>query len=136
MFMRVHNFFLRSERCSVLYRTPRCKDDLRHNLDAWFLGLPREQRGTGYRTGVSRRASPVLLAFHNGNNWFGGGAFVSVFLSGDWPKKIEWRGGRSVRIPKQVNDVAIVDAYSVFNKEFLAYLSKIGVGRKIGVVWP
>ena len=135
MFMRVHNFFLRSERCSVLYGTPKCRDDLRHNLDAWFLGLPREQRGTGYRTEVSRRASPVLLAFHTDDNLFGKGAFVSVFLSGDWPKKVEWRGGRSGQRLKRVDGMAIVNAYSVFNKEFLEYLSKIGVGKEMEYVW-
>ncbi|MEM1622687.1 MAG: hypothetical protein QW543_00920 [Sulfolobales archaeon] len=136
-FVEIHNFFLRSERCSKLYKTKSCHDDLRRGLAAWFLGLPRAQRGTGYQDKVSRRASPVFLTFHTNKNQFGGGVFMSVFLSGDWPRNINWCQHEGY-CPKsvQVNDKTIARAYSIFYEEFLAYLSKIGVGKEMEDVWP
>ena len=98
----LHNFFLRSARAKKLYGNPKKKDTLRWQLAAWVLGLPREQRQkrpqqgkqeTGYRiqvTGVDRRASPLLLAVHEGANE--GVAYLSVFVSADWPMQLIWRG--------------------------------------------
>jgi len=118
-FEEVHNFFLRSERCRVLYGNPKCIDDLRNELAAWVLGLPREQRvkpskkdkrflsdydsrdlpreqlRTGYlieSPNVSRRASPIIISYHSKNNVFGPGVFISTFLSGDWPNALRWHG--------------------------------------------
>ncbi|TDA40758.1 MAG: type III-B CRISPR module RAMP protein Cmr1 [Thermoproteota archaeon] len=52
---------------------------------AWFLGLPREQRGEGYISDIIRRASPIHLAVHKEE------ALFTFFLSGDWPTEIKWR---------------------------------------------
>lgn len=136
-FVDVHNFFVRTERCRVLYGNPKCYDDLRQRYLAWFLGLPRSQRGTGYITAVDRRASPVTLALHTSRNKFGGGAFVAVFLSGDWPQQVEWSGGYPrQKIAIQIGTKAIVDACSGFSAEFSSYLSKLGIGQKEVTVWP
>ena len=61
----VHDFFLRSERCKRLTGSYKGTDKLRRDLEAWVLGLPRSQRGTGYvAESVDRRASPILVAAH------------------------------------------------------------------------
>lgn len=136
MFARVHSFFLRSQRCVELVNIPSCVDDLRNTLSAWFLGLPRTQRGTGYFAEVSRRASPMILTFHAEKNLFGGGVFVSVFLSGDWPKVIKWCEGSPRFKSIDVNDDAISKAYDALSREFEAYLNKLGIGRNMRRVWP
>ncbi|WP_054853616.1 hypothetical protein [Vulcanisaeta distributa] len=85
----LHNFFLRPERARVLKGgNPLINDDLRNRLEAWVLGLPREQRGgTGYimRGNVTRRASPMLLAVHSKQS------YLAVFISADWPRELTWR---------------------------------------------
>jgi len=116
-FEKIHNFFLRSERCRALHKDPKCVDDLRSKFAAWVLGLPREQRhrklegftGTGthvlglpreqLKTGyliespnVSRRASPIIISYHSEKNIFGPGTFIGTFLSGDWPNALRWHG--------------------------------------------
>jgi len=118
-FEKIHNFFLRSERCRVLYGNPKCVDNLRDKRAAWVLGLPREQRvkpskkvkrflsdhdseglpkeqlKTGYlieSPNVSRRASPIIISYHSEKNVFGPGTFISIFLSGDWPNALKWQG--------------------------------------------
>lgn len=141
LFIRVHNFFVRSERCRVLYGTPSCNDQLRNKLNAWFLGLPRSQksprsqRATGYviPRDISRRPSPVHLTLHTDGNVLGRGAFVSTLLSGDWPKVITWFEGRSVDIV--IDDQRIIDAYKDFKDEFEAYMAKINAGPGVAV-WP
>jgi len=135
-FTRIHNFFVRSERCRVLYGSLICNDPLRLNLLAWFLGLPREQRGTGYKikaSGVHRRASPIHLAFHTGTNMFGGGAYLAVFLSADWPKELEWTDGPGVTRSLTISYSDIVSAYHTFSMEFDNYLRGIGVSKVVQV---
>ena len=86
----LHNFFVRTRRQQTIGR-----DDLRHNLVGWILGLPREQRGTGYRIGdrnINRRASPFILSIHGDRV-----GYLSIFASNDWPKYIRWIGGRQKR---------------------------------------
>lgn len=88
----------------------------------WFLGLPRQ-----HVYHEARRASPILLAFHGEENIFGNGAFVTMFLSCDWPKKVT-RG---------MND--IMNAYQIFMDKFNRYVrkvrEKVGIGDPIEV-WP
>ena len=136
-FVDIHNFFLRSERCRKLFNIPVCYDDLRRSLSAWVLGLPREQRGTGYRIGssnVSRRASPATMAFHREGNIFGAGAFIAMFMSGDWPTSIEWLDASRRRIT--INRNTILTAYVTFLSEFDAYLQRIGLNLAGGKIWP
>ncbi|MEM4827777.1 MAG: hypothetical protein QXK07_07060, partial [Desulfurococcaceae archaeon] len=124
--VQVHQFFVRTERCKALEGKKICRDDLRKNLDAWFLGLPREQKDTGYRipSELVRRASPIFVTYHSEKNIFGQGIFVSVFLSGDWPKKLEWRGGSGVSKPIEIDANKIKEAHDVFIKEFEEYLRR------------
>jgi len=135
-FEEIHNFFLRSKRCRVLHGGPTCVDDLRNELAAWVLGLPREQRGTGYfikSPDVSRRASPILFSYHSKRNAFGPGAFISVFLSGDWPKALRWRGpgsGRDIDVDFQM----LARAYSTAISELERYLN--AVGAQLRAIWP
>ncbi|MEM0318360.1 MAG: type III-B CRISPR module RAMP protein Cmr1 [Candidatus Nezhaarchaeales archaeon] len=123
-FVQVHQFFVRTERCRALYGEKIYRDDLRKNLDAWFLGLPREQKGTGYRSDhYSRRASPIFVTYHSKKeNVFGQGIFVSVFLSGDWPKELKWVGGGKKPVPIEIDADRIKKARNVFIDEFVKYL--------------
>ncbi|MEM4976257.1 MAG: type III-B CRISPR module RAMP protein Cmr1 [Desulfurococcaceae archaeon] len=129
-FVQVHQFFVRTERCMALYGKKICRDDLRKNLDAWILGLPRGQKGTGYRSDHdSRRASPIFVTYHsNKKNVFGQGIFVSVFLSGDWPKELKWTGGGEKPIPIKIDANKIKEAHDVFIKEFEEYLKRKRLG--------
>lgn len=138
-FSYVHNFFVRSERCKQLTNKSDCVDDLRRYHYAWFLGLPREQKGTGYiikSKSISRRPSPVILAYHSDKNRiFGQGAFISVFLSSDWPKELTWsRGRHSKPIRIDIDFDEILNAYNTFTNEFNQYLSR----KKLNSVllWP
>ncbi|MEZ0248075.1 MAG: type III-B CRISPR module RAMP protein Cmr1 [Thermoproteus sp.] len=93
-YQQLHNLFLRPERSSLFGGNYRAPDPL--GGYAWFLGLPRSQRGTGYIADVGRRASAVFAAWHSNRHIYGGGGYVSVFLSADWPPKVVWvrKGGR------------------------------------------
>jgi len=105
-FHEVHNFFLRSHRARALTGSYSGPDPMDHM--AWFLGLPRSQRGTGYlppdRRAELRRASAVFAAAHGRDHVYGGGTYISVFLSSDWPSELRWVGGsgtRTIRITPQ-----------------------------------
>ncbi|MCX8137564.1 type III-B CRISPR module RAMP protein Cmr1 [Pyrobaculum aerophilum] len=98
-FRDVHNFFLRPNRARALagnYAAPDPMDRL-----AWFFGLPRSQRGTGYlppREGEEiRRASAVFAASHGRGHIYGGRTYISVFLSEDWPPRLRWIGASGSR---------------------------------------
>jgi CRISPR-associated protein Cmr1 len=136
MFVDVHNFFVRSERCRRLYGNPRCNDPLRDNLEAWILGLPRSQRGTGYEVtvgDVDRRASPIIVSYHSGSNRFGGGVFATFILSVDWPREMEWTGGGGTSVIR-LNEVGVVNAMSTAFNEFRDYVVKSGYSLER--VWP
>jgi len=134
----IHNFFVRSERCRVLAGSPVCDDDLRKTLNAWILGLPRGREKpspTGYTIVVkriSRRASPILVAYHTTANSFGYGAYISILFSADWPKEIEWFGAGVQTINVDLN--RLYNAYKVAVNELQLYLQK--VGAQITYVWP
>ncbi len=137
-FPQIHNFFVRSERCRVLTGSSRCDDDLRKTLNAWVLGLPRGREkpsATGYVIGserISRRASPILVAYHTRANSLGEGAFISILFSADWPKEVEWFGAGSQTITIDLN--RLYEAYKTAFNELQAYLQK--VGAQITYVWP
>lgn len=129
----LHNFFLRGARAGRLLGDPKAQDALRQRLAAWVLGLPREQRGTGYRirvTGVDRRASPLLLAVHGGAGE--GGAYLSVFASADWPAQLAWREGAEV--PREISERAVAEALVLALDEFVDYAAKCGFS--VSFVWP
>ncbi|ADN50548.1 type III-B CRISPR module RAMP protein Cmr1 [Vulcanisaeta distributa] len=124
----LHNFFLRPERARVLMGNPTVNDKLRNRLAAWILGLPREQRGTGYEitSDVSRRASPMILAVHSNQS------YLSVFLSADWPRELTWRDAGSQRIT--ISESLVVDAICIALNEFLDYAGKQGI--RVKPAWP
>jgi CRISPR-associated protein Cmr1 len=131
-FEALHNFFIRSERCRVLYGSHICNDEIRNHLVAWFLGLPRQQRGTGYMDKISRRASPIILSYHSSKNFFGGGGLITTLVSGDWPRKLLWRGVSSRYI--NIDCKAIVNAFNIVSNEYNRYLKKLnGV---VETIWP
>ena len=136
-FRSLHNFFVRSERCRVLYGNYICEDDLRKTLNAWILGLPREQKSTGYSIKsetIVRRASPILLSYHARGNIFGEGGFISVFISGDWPLSLKWCEGSSGCKDINIDPTRLMDAYSTAIKELNDYLSKLNAN--ITYIWP
>ncbi|MCS7104956.1 MAG: type III-B CRISPR module RAMP protein Cmr1 [Thermofilaceae archaeon] len=129
----IHNFFVRMGRCRVIHGSPSCFDQIRKSYAAWFLGLPREQRDTGYKSSVDRRASPIFVAFHSRRNIFGNRAFMSILLSSDWPQKIHWKdsgGPRGIN----VNKSQIVNDYNVCFNELSTYLKNVNLG--LSRVWP
>jgi CRISPR-associated protein Cmr1 len=140
MFRDIHNFFVRSERCRKLHDNPKCYDWLRKNLEAWILGLPRAQKGTGYEVtvkGIDRRASPIIVSYHSENNRFGGGVFVTFLLSADWPTGMKWTGGKGTkRITRSIglDDVKVVNAIATAFKEFNDYVDKANYSLRR--VWP
>ena len=130
-FRDIHNFFLRSYRCYVLTKRYDCFDNIRNTYSGWFLGLPRKQQiSKGYEAGeISRRASPIYVAYHERENLFGEGAYVSILLSADWPYKITWDG-----VDITINDDKILDAYKIVWDEFEDYLKRLNA--KTTRVWP
>jgi len=135
-FQAVHNFFTRSERCRVLAGSPTCDDDLRKTLNAWVLGLPRGRGGaisTGYTLrSISRRASPILVAYHTRVNSLGEGAYISILFSADWPTEVEWYGAGRQRIAIDLN--RLCDAYTIAVNELIAYLQRLGIVTSS--IWP
>lgn len=120
----LHNFFLRAQRQRRLGGDP-----LRDHHQAWVLGLPRSQRGTGYRVeGEGRRASPFLLSIKGG----GGTAYLSVFVSSDWPKKIKWVGRKKIEL--RVEERLLLEAYKLALDTFMDYVGRLGI--KWESVWP
>ncbi|MEM1772815.1 MAG: type III-B CRISPR module RAMP protein Cmr1 [Desulfurococcaceae archaeon] len=126
-FIKIHQFFVRTERCGTIKGRRFCKDDLRERYNAWFLGLPRKQKDTGYEAlskQVVRRPSPIFITYHEQGNILGQGAFVSIFLSGDWPKKLVWRGGKSRIENINIDETRIKEARDSFINEFKIYLGR------------
>jgi CRISPR-associated protein Cmr1 len=124
----LHNFFLRPTRTKVIHGNYTAQDQLRQDLKAWILGLPREQRGTGYEIvgSASRRASPMLLAVHDNE------AYLSVFTSADWPSMIKWRGAGTHQL--NINEREVLNAIAIALGEFIEYLRKSNIqGVK---AWP
>ncbi len=140
-FEDIHNFFLRSERCRRLYENYKCYDDLRKTLNAWFLGLPRFQKRveTGYMIKsreISRRASPILVSYHSGENLFGKGAFISFLLSENWPSELKWIGKDFQSTNRDIPDIKIdtnriIIASEITYNELREYLNK-----NIEAIWP
>lgn len=134
-FPEIHNIFLRPQRARLAYGNFAGPDPMDH--DAWFLGLPRSQKGTGYmpkdkeagRSAVkeARRASAVFAAAHSKSHIYGGLSYVSIFLSGDWPQQIQWVGG-SGRKDIRIDDARIRGARS----RFLQLIQRWNPSR----VWP
>jgi len=92
-FPDLHNVFLRPNRARLAAGNFAAPDPM--DRDAWFFGLPRSQRGTGYMDPEGeglRRASAVFAAAHSQRHHYGGGAYISVFLSADWPRRLKWVG--------------------------------------------
>ncbi|MEM1832272.1 MAG: hypothetical protein QXJ97_12185, partial [Desulfurococcaceae archaeon] len=62
--------------------------------------------------------------YHEQGNILGQGAFVSIFLSGDWPKKLVWRGGKSRIENINIDETRIKEARDSFINEFKIYLER------------
>jgi CRISPR-associated protein Cmr1 len=132
----LHNFFLRSERARRLYGDHRAQDDLRRELCAWILGLPRKGgTETGYDIvveGVDRRASPFFLAVHGGRE--AALAYLSAFVSADWLQELEWRGGFEGGQPVEVDEEEIVRAMAIALNEFVEYAERSNL--RVSFSWP
>jgi CRISPR-associated protein Cmr1 len=151
----LHNFFLRGVRVRRLFGDYKAEDHLRKRLDAWVLGLPRKQKQwlkiedpkkeggqrqkvqeveveLGYfikGEGIERRASPLMLAVH------GNVAYLSIFVSADWPARLEWRGEPKVKKDKEakleiktesieLDEMRIVGAMANALEELIDYVEK------------
>ncbi|ABO07712.1 RAMP superfamily CRISPR-associated protein [Pyrobaculum calidifontis] len=132
-FEDLHNFFLRPARAKALTGNYAARDPLREKLAAWVLGLPREQRGTGYTSPLERRASTIIAAYHGQRHLVGGGrGYLTVLISGDWPTEIEWSGAGSERI--RIDEAKILDAYKTAVEEFAAYAQRLR--SNVTKIWP
>ncbi len=120
----LQDFFYRPGRIRRYYGGPNTphghwQDIITVRKYAWILGLPREQRGTGYIVhDIDRRASPIHVSVHRDR------AFITCFLSLDWPRRIEWAGSLSTTI--ELNENNIVEAFVNVLTYFENYLEKLG----------
>jgi CRISPR-associated protein Cmr1 len=150
----LHNFFVRGERARIL-EDYKGEDELRRGLNAWILGLPREgkvprekkrkegegererreeEEKTGYLIkieGAERRASPLILAVHEGADT-AAVAYLSAFISADWPSKLEWRAIEPK--PIDINERRVVEAMACALKEYVEYVKKCKLG--VSFIWP
>ena len=134
-FEDLHNFFSRPHRARVLAGHYSALDPFRRSLNAWVLGLPREQRGTGYRMPrtVKRRASTIMVTYHQRHVPAGGQAgFLTVLRSGDWPAQLEWVGGgrRTIAVDRARILAAYDDALAAFDQ----YVKALNGGMTR--IWP
>jgi len=123
----VHNLFLRG------FRSRRGPDPLTQAREAWILGLPRSQRGTGYKArAADRRASPILVAVHNRHIFSDvqQSTVVTFLTSGDWPRSIEWRGAGSMTIT--VDEALVVRAMNDAESFLLGFFGRQGQAP----LWP
>jgi len=131
MVIELQDFFYRpgrSKRMSFkITSADESQDIITKKRLAWFLGLPREQKGTGYISDVNRRASPIHLAVHEGS------ALFTLFLSSDWPSKIIWKGGKYEK-PRNVNGGRVREAYLCAISCLEAYLKKMNY--RYEVIYP
>ena len=129
MVIELQDFFYRPGRSRRMgYRISNAdhsEDDITREKLAWFLGLPRMQKGTGYIYD-GRRASAIHLAVHEKE------ALFTFFLSGDWPVKIDWRGRRKVNL--RIDRSKVKKAYITSISSLLSYLNKIGYESE--VIYP
>ncbi|MEM3407825.1 MAG: type III-B CRISPR module RAMP protein Cmr1 [Candidatus Aenigmatarchaeota archaeon] len=117
---KLQRFTLRSERTKVILGNFRARDEITKKHLAWFLGLPRTQRSTGYiieDKQVQRRSSPIFFSVHKDF------ALISLFLSSDWPANLKWKGVKEVQLPIELN--AIREAYEVVFNLLKKYLEKL-----------
>lgn len=124
-FRTIHNIFLRQYRS----RGRRGQDPM--HLHAWFLGLPRSQKGTGYIVPQQkdfRRPSAVFAAAHGSEHRYGGETYLSIFLSSDWPDQITWQGLAS-RTPITIKTLV---SLTKAKDKFLETLKQLQPQR----VWP
>ena len=92
--------------------------------NAWILGLPRSQRGSGYFPAdreVERRGSPVMFSAHRGVS------LMSVFYSMDWPSSIEWSSGRGRSLSIRVDEERVKNATDEAVGDLLSCLSSNGI---------
>jgi CRISPR-associated protein Cmr1 len=108
------------------------QDTITRKRLAWFLGLPREQKGTGYISNVNRRASPIHLAVHEGR------ALFTFFLSSDWPTEIKWKGlygeEQQGKKPLDVDGRRVKETYLCLISNLENYLEKMNY--KYEVIYP
>jgi len=118
----LHNFFASTKRKSVLGEDP-----FRKEYIGWILGLPREQKDTGYIVkDIERRASPFILAVHKQR------AYLSLFISRDWPTEIKWVGNRTKHL--SINEDSLITAFSKAKSAFEKYCKRTGI--RCNIVWP
>ncbi|NPA69696.1 MAG: type III-B CRISPR module RAMP protein Cmr1 [Crenarchaeota archaeon] len=136
---------IRQSRTQRAYRTAEYgywEDFLTSNKYCWYLGLPREQRETGYIFDNKRRASPIHVAVHRECT------FISSFLSADWPLIIKWNCGRKIEklrimptlAPEHRNERGVYTQNIVkVHCEVLAYLKyyiEELLGYRVDIVFP
>ncbi|NPA69898.1 MAG: type III-B CRISPR module RAMP protein Cmr1 [Crenarchaeota archaeon] len=130
--VELQDFFFRPGRIKRYYGSPNTpyghwKDLISVNKYAWILGLPREQRGTGYIVhNIDRRASPIHVSVHKDR------AYITCFISLDWPRHIDWAGASSM--PIEVDRDRILETFIRVLSYFEDYLKKLRYSYR--VVFP
>jgi len=142
----LHNFFVSARRKKVFSG----KDPFREEYFGWTLGLPRkqkwspkknnehidyqkslpkEEKWTGYIVkDVERRASPFILAVHQQR------AYLSLFISRDWPTEIEWVGGGNKSLTITIDEKLVIRAFSKAKSTFENYCRR--TNTMFEVIWP
>jgi len=127
-FVQIHNFFLKANRLTVLG-----SDNLSQQHKEWVLGLPRRIAKDTIKV---RRASPFTMSFHTKQNHFGEGAYVAVFLSGDWPTEIARYLNYQRQKPTSTHrENPIVKALATAVEEFKSYTYNV-TGSEPTLIWP
>ncbi len=127
--IELQDFFFRPGRIKRYYGGPNTpyghwKDLISVNKYAWILGLPREQRGTGYIVhNIDRRASPIHVSVHKDR------AYITCFISLDWPRRIDWAGASS--LPIEVNRDRILEVFMNVLSYFEDYLKKLRYSYRV-----
>mgnify|MGYP001626478348 CR=1 FL=1 len=127
-FVQIHNFFLKANRLTVLG-----SDNLSQQHKEWVLGLPRRIAKDTIKV---RRAAPFTMSFHTKQNHFGEGAYVAVFLSGDWPTEIARYLNYQRQKPTSTHrENPIVKALATAVEEFKSYTYNV-TGSEPTLIWP
>jgi len=132
-FDNLHNFFLRPHRAKVLTGDYAKPDPLRQNLNAWILGLPREQNKQGYiMPDLDRRASTLMTCYHTSHLASQPAGYLTALVSGDWPTSLTWVGAGTQNIT--IDTQRILAAYRDALDEFKDYIAKLG--GSLTRIWP
>ena len=73
------------------------------------------------------------MSYHERFNAYGDGAYVTIFVSGDWPTQLEWTNGATTQIIN-IDTKILINAYRIAIGELESYLKKLNA--PVQHIWP